>query len=192
MKKPTRLRQNAKTMKSVKYPCDGRKIKVISIEELKQGICLETMKQKFLWSDFSRNQLGGYLKSRKECDLLYLVYSVMNRCNLYFKKIVCTYDLWIVDTNLYGESSFCLVYTINTNNNNNLDKRDSIVAYLEHEDGTYFLDFNEYETTVCKERKRQRNHDMEVGRFILQCYVDLLNELLQEVEIWGLQTALEK
>ena len=90
--------------------------------------------------------------------------------------------MWIVDTNLYGESSFCLVYTIYTNNNN-LDKKDSIVAYLEHEDGTYFLDFNEYETTVCKERKRQHKHDMEVGRFILQCYVDLLNNLLQEVEI---------
>ena len=76
-------------------------------------------------------------------------------------------------------------------NNNHLDKKDSIVAYLEHEDDTYVLDFKEYKMTVCEERKRQRDHDMEVGRFILQCYVDLLNDLLQEVEILGSQTALE-
>lgn len=107
----------------------------------------------------------------------------MNRCDLYFKKMVCTYDMWIVNTRLYGESSFCLVYTIYTMNNNHLDKKDSIVAYLEHEDDTYVLDFKEYKMTVCEERKRQRDHDMEVGRFILQCYVDLLNDLLQEVEI---------
>ena len=111
------------------------------------------------------------------------VYSLMNRCDLYFKKMVCTYDMWIVNTRLYGESSFCLVYTIYTMNNNHLDKKDSIVAYLEHEDDTYVLDFKEYKMTVCEERKRQRDHDMEVGRFILQCYVDLLNDLLQEVEI---------
>ena len=167
------------------------KQEVISIEELKQGFCSETMKQGFLWSGHSKNQLDDYLKTRKERDLLYLVYSLMNRCDLYFKKMVCTYDMWIVNTRLYGESSFCLVYTIYTMNNNHLDKKDSIVAYLEHEDGTYVLDFKEYKMTVCEERKRQRDHDMEVGRFILQCYVDLLNDLLQEVEIWGSQTALE-
>lgn len=160
------------------------KQKVISIEDLKEDFFLETMKQEFLWSGSSKNQLDHYLKTRKECDLLYLVYSIMNQCNLYFKKIVCTYDMWIVDTRLYGESSFCLVYKIYTMNNNNLDKIASIVAYLEQEDGTYFIDFNEYKTTVCKDRKRQRNHDMEVGRFILQCYVDLLNDLLPEAEIW--------
>lgn len=62
------------------------KQEVISIEELKQGFCSETMKQGFLWSAHSKNQLDDYLKTRKERDLLYLVYSLMNRCNLYFKK----------------------------------------------------------------------------------------------------------
>ena len=88
------------------------KQEVISIEELKQGFCSETMKQGFLWSGYSKNQLDDYLKTRKERDLLYLVYSLMNRCDLYFKKMVCTYDMWIVNTRLYGESSFCLVYTL--------------------------------------------------------------------------------
>ena len=62
------------------------KQEVISIEELKQGFCSETMKQGFLWSGHSKNQLDDYLKTRKERDLLYLVYSLMNRCDLYFKK----------------------------------------------------------------------------------------------------------
>lgn len=157
------------------------KQKVISFEELKENFCLETMKQKFLDFGLAKNNLDNYLKSREERDLRHLFYSVMILCDSYFKKNVCTYDMWNVKSELYGDSlSLCLVYTIYTMNNNNLRKEDNIVAYLEQENGIYLFDFNEY--IFCKERKIQRMHDMEVGRFMLQCYADLLNGLLQEVE----------
>ena len=40
------------------------KQEVISIEELKQGFCSETMKQGFLWSGYSKNQLDDVLNQR--------------------------------------------------------------------------------------------------------------------------------
>ena len=48
------------------------KQEVISIEELKQGFCSETMKQGFLWSGYSKNQLDDYLKTRKAVSYTHL------------------------------------------------------------------------------------------------------------------------
>ena len=159
------------------------KQKVVSIEELKENFCLDTMKQKFLDFKLSKNNLDNYLKSREERDLRYLLYSAMVQCNSYFKKNVCTNDIWDVKSELYGDFdllSLELEFSIYTMNNNNLRKEDYVIAYLEQENGIYYFDIHEY--TFCDERKKQRMHDMEVGRFMLQCYADLLNDLLQEAE----------
>lgn len=159
-----------------------KKQKVISVKELKENFCLETIKQDFLGFEPARDNLDNYLKTRKEYDFRYLVNSVMIQCDFYFKEIVCTNDMWKVDSRLSSKSSLCLEYGIYTVNNNKLRKENFIITYLQQEDGIYFLELNEYLMTAGKARKRQSDHDMEVGRFILQCYVDLLNEVLQEAE----------
>lgn len=57
-------------------------------------------------------------------------------------------------------------------------------AYLEEKNGIYDFEYSMFNATVTNQKKvKQLKDDMEVGRFMLQCCADLLNNLLQEQEV---------
>ncbi len=159
------------------------KQKVISIEELKENFSLETTKQRFLDFKPAKNNLDNYLKTRKEVDLQELVGSVMIQCKSYFENFVCTNDMWNIDI-----SFFCgllrITYTIYIMENNHLYMKDYMFAYLEEKNGIYDFEYSMFNATVTNKKKaKQLKDDMEVGRFMLQCCADLLNDLLQGQEV---------
>lgn len=156
------------------------KQKVVSLEELKENFSLEITKQRFLDFKPAKDNLNNYLKTRKEVDLQNLVGSVMIQCKSYFENFVCTNDMWNIDI-----SFFCgllrITYTIYIMENNHLDTKDYIFAYLEEKNDIYDFECSMYNATVTDQKKaKQLKNDMEVGRFMLQCCTDLLNDLLQE------------
>lgn len=158
------------------------KQKVVSLEELKGNFCLETTKQKFLDFKPAKDNLDNYLETRKEIELQLLVGSVLIQCKSYFEDIVCTNDIWCLDT-FFSFGLLQINYTIYIMENNHLDRKDYILAYLEKKNGIYDFECNMFNATVTDQKKaKQLKNDMEVGRFMLQCCADLLNNLLQGVE----------
>ena len=156
------------------------KTKVVSIKELKENFCLETLKRDFLDFDCAKNSFDNYLKTHKQEDLRRLVDSVRIECNSYFDNFVCTYDMWSLGFG-YGDYSPHLTYKIYTVNNNHLNTRDYISAFLNEENGIYTFRCEQFNAIIHNEKEvKQHNHDMEVGRFMLQCCADLLNNLLQQ------------
>ena len=159
------------------------KQKVISFEELKENFCLETTKQRFLDFEPAKNNLNNYLKTRKEVDLQQLVGSVLIQCKSYFEKNVCTNNIWNLDT-FFSIGLLRITYAIYIMENNHLYRKDYMFAYLEEKNGIYDFEYSMFNATVTNQKKvKQLKDDMEVGRFMLQCCADLLNNLLQEQEV---------
>lgn len=159
------------------------KQKVISFEELKENFCLETTKQRFLDFEPAKNNLNNYLKTRKEVDLQQLVGSVLIQCKSYFKKNVCTNDMWNIDIS-YSCGLMRITYTIYIMENNHLSEKAYMFAYLEEKNGIYDFEYSMFNATFTNKKKaKQLKGDMEVGRFMLQCCADLLNNLLQKQEV---------
>ncbi|MCR0200980.1 hypothetical protein MKC79_09685 [[Clostridium] innocuum] len=159
------------------------KKKVVSFKELKENFCLETLKRDFLDFDCAKNNFDNYLKTHKQGDLRQLVNSVKIKCNSYFEGYICTNDMWNLDFD-YASYSLHLTYKIYTVINNHLNTKDYISAFLNEENGIYILECHQFNAMTHNEKEaKQLNHDMEVGRFMLQCCVDLLNNLLQEQEV---------
>lgn len=159
------------------------KEKVISIKELKENFCLETLKRDFLSFDCAKNNLDNYLDTRQEVDLQQLVGSILIQCKSYFEKNVCTNDIWNLDT-FFSIGLSRITYSIYIMENNHLYMKDYILAYLKKKNDIYNFEYSMFNATNHNEKEaKQLNHDMEVGRFMLQCCADLLNNLLQEQEV---------
>lgn len=152
-----------------------------SVEELKNNFCFEDFKQEVL-NDYLKKTLDRYVNMKNRNRLLNLVEIIGIRCATYFQNSISTYDIWSLDSG-DDERSIHLEYNLYTLRNNHLRFKNYILAFLEEENGIFTFEYDELNNTVCNEKEeKQLNHDMEVGRFMLQCCADLLNDLLQGVE----------
>lgn len=155
---------------------------VMSVEELKNNFNFEDFKQEAL-KGYLKNNLDRYLDMQSDYRLLALVESIVLRCTLYFEDIISTYNMWSLDLS-DNEKAIRLKYNLYISRNKHLDVVAYNLSFLREENGVYTFEFNEYNVPLFDEEKEmEQKHDMEVGRFMLHCCVDLLNNLLQEQEV---------
>lgn len=154
--------------------------KVVSIKKLKEDLHLERMVQYFLkrYSD----DLDEYVYTRKKSDLGKLLYDVqLVLCCYHFNDYVCTNDIWQIDYHYYNKSPR-LTYTVYYVFDNHLCTKSWIRAILHYdkENDIYTFKYDSFEPCGYDiEDEKRSKHDLEVGKFMLQCCLDLLNDLLR-------------
>lgn len=153
--------------------------KVVSIKKLKEDYCLESMVRYFLKSH--SDVLDGYLMTGKKSDLGEILFYVQLLLDAYyFNHNVCTYDIWHIDYQYYNKLPR-LTYTVYNVFNNHLNIESWIRASLHYDEENDIYTFKYHSIDSCcydNKREKQVKHDIEVGKFMLQCCIDLLNELL--------------